>query len=80
MPKFSTILDSPRFRLAILYSSVIGSILLVLGYATHRVLSRISAQMIDREIDLLAMSINSRLEKSLTLPNISGSKLVCVCH
>lgn len=75
MPKFSTILDSPRFRLAILYSSVIGSILLVLGYATHRVLSRISAQMIDREIDLLAMSINSRLEKSLTTPNILPSDI-----
>ena len=75
MPKFSTSLDSPRFRLAILYSSVIGSILLVLGYATHRVLSRISAQMIDREIDLLTMSINARLDKLLTTPNILPSDI-----
>lgn len=70
MPKIPTVLDSPRLRLAILYSSVIGSILLVLSYASHRVLSRISAQMIDREIDLLAMSINARLEKSLVIPNV----------
>ncbi len=62
--------NSPRLRLAILYSCVIGCILLILGYATHRVLSRISSQMIDREIDLLSMSMNARLEQRLQTPNI----------
>jgi signal transduction histidine kinase len=61
---------SPRLRLAILYSSVMGCILLGLGYATHRVLARISSQMIDREIDLLSMSMNARLEQSLQVPNV----------
>ena len=75
MPKLSMITNSPRLRLTILYSSVIGSILLVLGYATHRVLSRISAEMIGREIDLLAMSMNARLEKSLTIPNVLPSDI-----
>lgn len=74
MPKLP-IINSPRFRLTILYSAVIGSILLVLGYATHRVLSRISAEMIDREMNLLAMSINARLEKSLTIPNVLPSNI-----
>ncbi len=60
---------SPRLRLAILYSSVIGCILLILGYATHRVLSRISSQMVDREIDLLSLSMSARLEQSLQVPN-----------
>ena len=71
MPKFSTLTNSPRLRLAILYSSVIGGILLVLGYATHRVLARIYVQMVDREIDILSMSMNVHLlEKSLITPNI----------
>ncbi len=61
--------NSPRLRLAILYSSVIGCILLALGYATHRVLARMSSQMIDREIDLLSMSMNARLEQRLQVPN-----------
>ncbi len=64
------ITNSPRLRLAILYSSVIGCMLLALGYATHRVLARMSSQMIDREIDLLSMSMNSRLEQSLQVPNL----------
>ena len=75
MSKLSSITNSPRFRLAILYSSVIGSILLVLGYAMHRVLSRISAEMVNREIDLLAMSMNARLQKSLTIPNVLPSNI-----
>ncbi len=66
---------SPRLRLAVLYSSVIGSILLILGCASHLVLSRISAQMINREIDLLSMSIGDRLKKSLTVPNTLPKKI-----
>ena len=64
------ITNSPRLRLAILYSSLIGCILLGLGYATHRVLDRMLSNMIDREIDLLSMSMNAKLEQSLQVPNI----------
>jgi two-component sensor histidine kinase len=63
-----TVLQSPRLRLAILYSSVVGSILLLLGYVTHRVLDRTSTQMIDREMDLLASTMSARLEKRLKVP------------
>ena len=86
MPKFSTFTNSPRLRLAILYSSVIGGILLILGYVTHRVLARISVQMVDREIDILSMSINARLEKSLITPNILPADInrtipsICLTH
>ncbi|HAA27094.1 MAG TPA: two-component sensor histidine kinase [Cyanobacteria bacterium UBA8553] len=62
------VLQSPRLRLAILYSSVVGSILLLIGYATHRVLDRASTQIIDREMDLLGSSMSARLEKRLTVP------------
>jgi signal transduction histidine kinase len=63
-------LQSPRLRLAILYSSVVGSILLILGYATHRVLLRMSTQIVDREMDLLSSSMNARLEKQLKYPGV----------
>ncbi len=65
-----TILQSPRLRLAFLYSSVVGSILLVLGYVTHRVLDRASAQIVDREMDLLSSSMNARLEQQLKIPGV----------
>ncbi len=65
-----TILQSPRLRLAFLYSSVVGSILLVLGYVTHRVLDRASVQIVDREMDLLSSSMNARLEKQLKIPGV----------
>ncbi len=70
MVSFSKISNSPRLRLAILYSSVIGCILLVLGYTIHRALSRISSQMIDREIDLLSLSMNARFEQALRVPDV----------
>jgi signal transduction histidine kinase len=70
MDNILRISNSPRLRLAILYSAVTGCILLVLGYATHRVLSRMSSQMIDREIDLLSISMNARLEQTLKVPNV----------
>ncbi len=63
-----TVLQSPRLRLTVLYSSVVGSILLLLGYATHRVLDRMSTQLIDREMDLMASTMSARLEKRLTVP------------
>jgi signal transduction histidine kinase len=67
---FSQLFQSPRLRLAVLYSSVVGTILLVLGYATHRVLYKTSNQIVDREMDLLSSSMNARLEKQLKIPGV----------
>ena len=66
--RWSRLLASPRFRLAILYSAVVGSILLGLAYATHRVMDRISAQTIDRELDLLSTSLSAQFETYLKEP------------
>ncbi len=66
--RWSKLSTSPRFRLAILYSGVVGSILLGLAYATHRVMDRISTQTIDRELDLLSTSLSAQFETYLKVP------------
>ena len=66
--RWSKLSTSPRFRLAILYSAVVGSILLGLAYATHRVMDRISTQTIDRELDLLSTSLSAQFETYLKVP------------
>ena len=66
--RWSKLSTSPRFRLAILYAAVVGSILLGLAYATHRVMDRISVQTIDRELDLLSTSLSAQFENYLKSP------------
>ena len=66
--RWSNLSTSPRFRLAMLYSAVVGSILLGLAYATHRVMDRISTQTIDRELDLLSTSLSAQFEAYLKVP------------
>ena len=66
--RWSKLSTSPRFRLAMLYSAVVGSILLGLAYATHRVMNRFSVQTIDRELDLLSTSLSAQFETYLKVP------------
>ena len=68
--RWSKLSTSPRFRLAMLYSAVVGSILLGLAYATHRVMDRISTQTIDRELDLLSTSLSAQFEAYLKVPGL----------
>ena len=68
--QWSKLSTSPRFRLAMLYSAAVGSILLGLAYATHRVMNRISIQTVDRELDLLSTSLSAQFETYLKVPGI----------
>ena len=62
--------DSSRLRLAILYSSVVGSLLLTLGSITHQVIERTNAQVVDHELDLLGSGLRLRLEGALQTPGV----------
>lgn len=59
----------PRLRLTLLFSGVIGSILLVLGYAAHLALEKSANRSIDRELFILARGLNDRLTAVLKTPN-----------
>ncbi len=60
--------NQPRLRLTLLYSSVIGSILLLLGGITHFVMQRAFDRVVDRELHLLSTSLNAKLEVILLEP------------
>jgi signal transduction histidine kinase len=67
MPQ-SSLFNQPRLRLALLYSGVIGAILLLLGYLAHRATDRVFDRVVDREISLLATTVNSKLTPILAQP------------
>jgi signal transduction histidine kinase len=67
MPQ-SSLFNQPRLRLALLYSGVIGAILLLLGYLAHRATDRVFDRVVDREISLLATTVNGKLTPILAQP------------
>jgi signal transduction histidine kinase len=60
--------NRPRLQLAFLYSSVIGSILLIIGVTSHFVIQRAFTRVVDRELHLLSNVLNSKLEGVLQEP------------
>jgi signal transduction histidine kinase len=60
--------NQPRIRLSLLYAGVMGGILLSLGYITHRVMEKSNGRTIDRELHLVATTLNSRLVSGLQIP------------
>jgi signal transduction histidine kinase len=64
----AALFNQPRLRLALRYSSVIGSVLLLIGYVAHRAVNIASDRVIDREIALLAITVKDKLQGTLTTP------------
>jgi signal transduction histidine kinase len=65
---YVALFNQPRLRLALLYSGVIGSILLLLGYIAHRTMNVVFDRIIDREITLLAATVTDKLQPILAAP------------
>jgi signal transduction histidine kinase len=64
----NALFNQPRIRLSLLYAGVMGGILLSLGYVTHRVVERSVSRVVDRELHLLAATLNARLAVGLQGP------------
>jgi signal transduction histidine kinase len=64
----SQLFNRPRLQLTILYSSVIGSILLIIGLTSHMMIQRVFERIVDNELHLLSNVLNSKLEKTLQQP------------
>jgi signal transduction histidine kinase len=64
----NSLFNQSRIRLSFLYAGVIGGILLSLGYITHRVMGKSIERTIDRELHLVATTLNSRLAVALQIP------------
>jgi Histidine kinase-, DNA gyrase B-, and HSP90-like ATPase len=64
----NSLFNQPRIKLSLLYAGVMGAILLSLGYITHRVMEKSTSRSIDRELHLVATTLNSRLVAGLQIP------------
>ena len=64
----NSLFNRPRIKLSLLYAGVMGGILLSLGYVTHRVMEKLINSTIDRELHLVATTLNSRLIAGLQIP------------
>jgi signal transduction histidine kinase len=64
------IFQRSRLRLAILYASVIGGILLSLGFVAHMVMHEAFERVVDRELDLLSKAVNSKIINVLQEPGM----------
>ena len=64
----NSLFNRPRIKLSLLYAGVMGGILLSLGYVTHRVMEKSINSTIDRELHLVATTLNSRLIAGLQIP------------
>jgi signal transduction histidine kinase len=58
----------PRSQLAITYAGVMGIILLLCGYTAHVVMERAFSRTVDREIEILATSVDEKLKITLQAP------------
>ncbi len=68
--------NRPRLQLALIYSGVIGSILLGMGVLTHFVVQRTFDRIINRELELLSYTLSNQLKPLLTEPGkLSPSKV-----
>jgi signal transduction histidine kinase len=66
--RYSALFSRPRLRLALLYSGVIGSILLSIGYFAHRAIDKAFDRVVDRETALLTAVVNTKLATVLGTP------------
>jgi signal transduction histidine kinase len=66
--RYSALFSQPRLRLALLYSGVIGGILLGVGYFAHRVIDKGFDRVVDRETTLLTAVVNTKLATVLAAP------------
>jgi signal transduction histidine kinase len=66
--RYSALFSQPRLRLALLYSGVIGSILLGIGYFAHRMIDKAFDRVVDRETTLLTAVVNTKLATVLIAP------------
>jgi signal transduction histidine kinase len=64
----NSLFNQPRIKLSLLYAGVMGAILLSLGYITHRVMEKSINRSVDRELHLVATTLNSRLVAGLQVP------------
>jgi signal transduction histidine kinase len=64
----NSLFNQPRIKLSLLYAGVMGAILLSLGYITHRVMEKSINRSVDRELHLVAITLNSRLVAGLQIP------------
>ena len=64
----NSLFNQPRIKLSLLYAGVMGGILLSLGYITHRVMEKSTGRTVDRELHLVAITLNSRLVEGLQIP------------
>jgi signal transduction histidine kinase len=82
----NSLFNQPRIRLSFLYAGVIGGILLSLGYVTHRVMEKSIERTIDRELHLVATTLNYRLVVALQIPGKLASNTaqmvpeLCLAH
>jgi signal transduction histidine kinase len=60
--------NRPRLQLALVYSGVMGGILLSMGVLTHVVIQRTFDRIINRELELLPYTFNTKLNPLLTQP------------
>jgi signal transduction histidine kinase len=65
---YIALFNQPRLRLTLLYSGVIGSILLLLGYVAHRTMNTVFDRVVDRETTLLAAGVSDQLQAILVEP------------
>jgi signal transduction histidine kinase len=68
MMRDTLLFRQPRLRLALLYSGVIGGILLGIGYIAHHAIDKAFDRVVDREITLLTAVVNTKLTNVLAAP------------
>jgi signal transduction histidine kinase len=62
-----------RSQLAVVYTGVMGVILLLCGYTAHVVMERAFSRTVDRELQVLAATVGDKLKMTLQLPGkLSG--------
>jgi signal transduction histidine kinase len=64
----AALFNQPRLRLALHYSGVIGSVLLLISYVAHRTVNVAFDRVVDREITLLAITVKDKLQVALAAP------------
>jgi signal transduction histidine kinase len=63
-----SLIYSSQIKLAFLYSSLFGGILLFLGFISHQVLQVVFNQVIDRELEALSIVVEDRIKFRLKEP------------
>jgi signal transduction histidine kinase len=65
MMNTAALFNQPRLQLALRYSGVIGGVLLLIGYVAHRAVNMAFDSVVDREITLVALTVEDKLQAAL---------------